>query len=84
MRSKNASMRMLVPLLFLFSIAPPAFATKLISVDQLEQLLTAEHGKRDSQIADAHILNGYNATPSKTRRILNSLPMHLPPIPSPC
>jgi hypothetical protein len=46
-------MRQVTLLLCLFGISWPALAAKPISVQQLEQLLTAEQGKRDGQIAQS-------------------------------
>jgi hypothetical protein len=44
-------MRKLVVLLLLFGIGLPTFAATPVSVEQLEQLLATEHGKRDGEVA---------------------------------
>jgi hypothetical protein len=44
-------MRKLTLLLFLMGIAFPAFATKRVTVEQLEQVLVAAHGKPDAEVA---------------------------------
>jgi hypothetical protein len=44
-------MRSLLLLFLVFGLAFPAFAAKRVSVEELQQLLAAAHGKRDGQIA---------------------------------
>jgi len=44
-------MRKLVLLLLLAGISLPAFAVERITVEQLEKLLTAAHGKQDAKVA---------------------------------
>jgi hypothetical protein len=47
----DGSMRKLVVLLSLFGIGLPTFAATPVSVEQLEQRLATEHGKRDGEVA---------------------------------
>jgi VWFA-related protein len=44
-------MRMFSILLLLTAITPPAFSAKRVSVDQLEQVLAAAHGKSDAKVS---------------------------------
>jgi hypothetical protein len=44
-------MRKLACLITLFAVTPPVLAVKRVTVDQLQQLLLAERGHQDAEVA---------------------------------